>query len=326
VRRLWRWLVALSTLLVRRRREPEEERIVPAAAPNRGAEAAVATLLLAGALFAVAFVVVYAFDDLEDQTQLLGLALGLCFACVAAALIAIGKLLVPEEEVEEDYPEPEHPEEQEQIARLVRESGGGITRKRLLLAAGGAAATAMGAAAITPALSFGPWLDTDSLYETPWRRGLRLVDADGVPWRADAIDSGTFYSAFPEGVSKDKVGSPLVLVRLYPGRLRLPRGRRDWAPDGILAFSKICTHAGCAISLYRNPLFPANAPRPALVCPCHYSTFDPATGGGVIFGPAGRPLPQLPLEIDALGHLRAGGNFSGPVGPSWQGVRGRGPS
>ena len=64
-------------------------------------------------------------------------------------------------------------------------------------------------------------------------------------------------------------------------------------------------------------------PDPALVCPCHYSTFDPSTGGTVLYGPAGRPLPQLPLVIDARGELRAGGNFSGQVGPSWWNVRSR---
>ena len=103
------------------------------------------------------------------------------------------------------------------------------------------------------------------------------------------------------------------------------RDRGDWAPNGIVAYSKICTHAGCAVALYRKPLFPPAEPEPALVCPCHYSTFNPATGGTVLFGPAGRDLPQLPLEIDHEGFLRAGGNFSGPVGPSFWGVRTRGP-
>ena len=72
-------------------------------------------------------------------------------------------------------------------------------------------------------------------------------------------------------------------------------------------------------------LFPEAEPKPALVCPCHYSTFDPATGGTVIFGPAGRKLPMLPLRIDGRGYLRAAGNFDGPVGPSWWGVRARRP-
>jgi ubiquinol-cytochrome c reductase iron-sulfur subunit len=111
------------------------------------------------------------------------------------------------------------------------------------------------------------------------------------------------------------------VVRLDPRALKLPRGRSGWAPEGIVAYSKICTHAGCAIALYRKPTFAPVQPRPALVCPCHYSTFDPATGGTVLFGPAGRDLPQLPLMIDGSGGLRAAGNFSGPVGPSWWGVR-----
>ena len=74
------------------------------------------------------------------------------------------------------------------------------------------------------------------------------------------------------------------------------------------------------MNLYRKPTFAPVEPRPALVCPCHYSTFDPARGAAVIFGPAGRPLPQLPLVVGGDGVLRAGGNFSGPVGPAWWGV------
>jgi ubiquinol-cytochrome c reductase iron-sulfur subunit len=243
------------------------------------------------------------------------------FACVSTALIVIAKRLVVSEELEEEYPEPEHPEEQERIAQLVEESGDRITRKRLMIVAGGAAGTALGAAALAPALSLGPVLDTSGLRDTPWRRGRRLVDSDGRPLRAADISTDTFYSAFPEGAKEDKVGSPVVVVRLDPKRLRLPPGREGWAPEGIIAFSKICTHAGCAVSEYRTPLFEPTAPSPALVCPCHYSTFDPATGGEVLFGPAGRPLPQLPLTIDSNGDLRAGGGYSGPVGPGWSGVR-----
>lgn len=112
-----------------------------------------------------------------------------------------------------------------------------------------------------------------------------------------------------------------MVVRLAPDAVRLPPERAGWAPEGILAYSKICTHAGCAIALYRTPTFGPTQPGPALVCPCHYSTFDPATGGEVLFGPAGRNLPQLPLTVDPAGELRAGANFSGPVGPSWWGVR-----
>jgi ubiquinol-cytochrome c reductase iron-sulfur subunit len=111
------------------------------------------------------------------------------------------------------------------------------------------------------------------------------------------------------------------MVKIDPAQLRLPPGREDWAPEGILAYSKICTHAGCAIALYRNPLFDQTEPGRALVCPCHYSTFDPATGGEVLFGPAGRPLPQLPLMIGPDRELLAAAGLSGPPGPAWWGVR-----
>ncbi len=326
MRRLLTLLAILLGVFRRRRRPEPPERIVPAGPPSRGAENAVVALLVCAALLAAAFTVVYAFDDLADQTQLLGLALGLCFACVAAALIVAAKRLVVTEELEEDYPEPEHPQEQRELEQVVRDSGSRITRKRLLLGAGGAAGAAIGVAAITPALSLGPILDTNPLYATPWRRGRRLVDTSGAPYRAEDISRDTFYTAFPEGAPKDEIGSPVVVVRLDPSALKLPPERARWAPQGILAFSKVCTHAGCAVALYRKPLFPPTSPRPALVCPCHYSTFDPARGGEVIFGPAGRPLPQLPLVVDDGGGLRAGGNYSGPVGPSWTGVRGEGPS
>jgi ubiquinol-cytochrome c reductase iron-sulfur subunit len=317
------WLVATTVLLVGRRRRPlapERERILPQAPPSPGAELAVVALLLGAALFAVGFVVVYALDRLPDQTQLLGLTLGLSLACIAAALIVVAKRLLPEEQLEEDYPTA-HPSESDEIVQLVEESGDRFTRKRLVVLAAGAAGGALGLAAITPALSLGPALDPDTLYKTPWRPGRRLVDEHGRPVRAAHIDFKTFYTAFPERADREDVAAPLVVVRLDPSLLSLPSGRASWAPEGILAYSKICTHAGCAVALYRTPLFPPRAPKPALVCPCHYSTFDPATGGTVLFGPAGRPLPQLPIRIGAGGVLEAAGDFSGPVGPAWWGVR-----
>ena len=117
-----------------------------------------------------------------------------------------------------------------------------------------------------------------------------------------------------------------MLVRLPHGDVKLPPNLTHYAADGIVAYSKICTHAGCAISLYRAPLFQPAEPTPALVCPCHYSTFDPASGGKVTFGPAGRKLPMLPLTIAPNGELRAAGNFDAPVGPSFWGVRSRKPT
>jgi ubiquinol-cytochrome c reductase iron-sulfur subunit len=326
---LRRWLLALVVLLLRRRTPVRKEtvetgRIVARGEPRPRAELAVIALFLFAGLCAVGFIVVYALDRLPRQTQFLGLSLGLAFLSLAAASIVIAKRLVVTEHVEEEYPPETHPAEQEHVTQIVTESDSRFTRKKLVIAAGGAAASALGLALVTPAVSLGPVFDMARFYDTPWRRGRRLVDEHGRPWRAADIELDDFYTAFPEGASKEELGSPLVVVRLPLTELALPSGRHNWAPGGIVAYSKICTHAGCAIALYRKPLFQPVEPKPALICPCHYSTFDPATGGKVLFGPAGRALPQLPLEVDGSGFLRAGGNFSGPVGPSWWGVRLRG--
>jgi ubiquinol-cytochrome c reductase iron-sulfur subunit len=327
--RPWRWLVALLTLLfgrVLRRRSGDgenDDRIVPEGTPERRAENLVFVLLAIAVLFAVGFIVTYAaFGVSKLPNELLGITLGGCLVFIALALTAFAKRLVVTEEIEDEYPE-EHPEQQQEIVEMVHESGSRITRKRLLVTAGAATGGVLGLAALTPALSIGPVWDTGPLDQAPWRRGTRLVDEDGHPISAAGVEERTFYTAFPEGANPELVGSSLVVIRVDPAKLKLPPGRADWAPDGILAYSKICTHAGCAVALYRKPTFPVVEPQDALVCPCHYSTFDPFTGGSVIYGPAGRPLPQLPLEIDSDGNLRATGNFSQRVGPGWWNVRSR---
>ncbi|HEY0415603.1 MAG TPA: Rieske (2Fe-2S) protein [Gaiellaceae bacterium] len=316
-------LVSALVLVAGRRRKPawpdaRDRRIVEEGAPERRAETVLLLLLLLVVACAVAFMVIYSFDRLAHQTQYLGLALGGAFVVLAAACIVVANRLIVTEELEHPYPEREHPQEIAEVDQIVAESGSRFTRKRLVRLAGTGAAGAIALALITPALSFGPAFATQKLKWTPWRRGRRLVDNEGRPLHADDVVEGTFVTAYPEGADRELLGAPLVVVRVAPGELRT---RHDWAPHGIVAFSKICTHAGCAISLYRKPTFAAVEPRPALVCPCHYSTFDPADGGKVLFGPAGRPLPQLPLEVDAKGYLRARGNFDEPIGPSWWGVR-----
>lgn len=324
----WRWIVALVALLygrlrrsrVQRQGGSDGERIVPKGSPERRAENWVLALLGIAVLWAVGFVVAYAeFSPSALPNELLGICLGGCLLFIAAALTVVARRLVVTEELEEDYPS-EDPRQASELAQIVHESGSRFTRKRLLLGAAGAAAGALGAAAVTPALSLGPFWDTGPLDESPWRRGRRLVNVDDVPYRAADIEPDTFYTAFPEGADKEFIASSLVVVRLDPSEIRLPPAREDWAPLGILAYSKICTHAGCAIALYRKPTFPVVEPKPMLVCPCHYSTFDPATGATVTYGPAGRPLPQLPLLVDDLGYLRANGNYSARVGPSWLNV------
>ncbi len=289
-------------------------------------ELALAALLLAAGLCATGFVVVDAVSSVPHGTQLLGLALGLAFLLLAAACLLVARRFVPQDEHADAYPAVEHEPDQVEIAAALDEAAQRFTRRKLLVVSAGAAGTALGAALVAPVVSFGPVFDLGSFVETPWHRGLALVGEDGRPLSVDDVEEGSFTSAYPRGADREQLGAPLVLVRIPLGDLQLPPGREGWAPDGVLAYSKICTHAGCAISLYRDPEFPAAEPGPALVCPCHYSTFDPARGGKVLFGPAGRPLPQLPLELGPGGALRAAGTFSGPVGPAWWGVRSRRPT
>jgi ubiquinol-cytochrome c reductase iron-sulfur subunit len=318
-------LAALVLVVGREKPRRDASRIVPRGTPNPRAETVALALLFIGSLFALAFVVVYVVDAIPDDTQLLGLTLGLALLCIAASLVIVARKVIVTEELTHPYPPEEHSYEQELVEEIVEESGDPLTRRRLfklgLLSAGGA----LGLAAITPALSFGP-LRTKYLYGTPWRKGRRLVDEQNRPLRAADIEEKAFYTAFPEDANKEELGSPIVLVRLPVHALRLPPELAGYDANGIVAYSKICTHAGCAISLYRAPLFQPDEPRPALVCPCHYSTFDPTDGGSVTFGPAGRALPMLPLSVDGQGYLRAKGNFDGAVGPSWSGVRSRRPS
>jgi ubiquinol-cytochrome c reductase iron-sulfur subunit len=289
------------------------ERIVPA---NPRAERLVAGLLLLAAVFGFAFTVVYIV--LSGDTQLLGVAMGGALLLLAGASIVAGKFVVPQEtHVEERGPLLDE-EQTEQVVTMIEEGGQGISRRALLAGAGGVAGAALVTAAATPLASLGPTAGV--LHQTPWARGVRLVDDEGHPYLATDIQVGTFYTALPEDKDPESFGAGLLVVRLPPEFIHLPAARRDWAPYGILAYSKICPHAGCAISLYRYPTYAPTSQVPAFTCPCHYSTFLPGEGGRLIFGPAGRALPQLPLMTDGDGYLRAAAGFHEDIGPSWWGV------
>jgi ubiquinol-cytochrome c reductase iron-sulfur subunit len=291
------------------------QREVPA---DRRTESLVAGLLLVAAALGFSFTVVYVVA--ETDTQLLGLAMGGCLAMLAAAAIVAGKRLVPQETAVEERDELLREPEVEEVVEIVEAGGQGISRRVLLTGAGGLAGAAVVSAVATPLASLGP--PAHSLHASPWRRGVRMVDDQGNPYPAGQIQIGSFYTALPEGESWESFGAGLLIVRLPPQMIDLPPSRRDWTPDGIMAYSKICTHAGCAISLYRYPTYqPTSVEQPAFTCPCHYSTFTPGDGGQVAFGPAGRPLPQLPVMVDSDGNLRAAGRFDADIGPAWWGVR-----
>lgn len=293
-------------------RDPSERR-VPA---SRRAELIVAVLLLLAAGCGLGFTAVYVV--LATDTQALGLTIGLMLALLAAAAIVAGKFVVPQETAVEERGPLLVESESEQVVEMLEQGGEGISRRALLAGAGGLAGAALITAAATPVASLGPTLH--DIHSTPWRAGVRLVDDEGRPYLAEAIQIGSFYTALPEGGNVESLGAGLLVVRLPPDFIHLPPARQGWAPDGIVAYSKICPHAGCAISLYRYPTYAATSATPAFTCPCHYSTFAPGDGGRLIFGPAGRSLPQLPLTIDGQGYLRAAGPFHEDIGPSWWNV------
>lgn len=291
------------------------QRTVPS---NQRAELVVALLLIAAAVSGFAFTAVYVLDGLNDQ--LLGVAIGGMFALLAAAAIIAGKAVVPQETSVEERSTLLEQGAPEEIVDMAQAGGEGVSRRVLLTGAAGLAGAAVTTAAISPLASLGPRLT--SIHDTPWRHGVRFVDFNGNPYLASDIDIGSFYTALPEGASWEQLGAPLLVVKLPATYIHLPASRATWAPQGILAFSKICPHAACAISLYRYPTFaPSSHAQPAFTCPCHYSTFLPGEGGKLLFGPAGRPLPQLPVMIDDTGHLRADGGFDEDTGPSWFDVR-----
>lgn len=145
---------------------------------------------------------------------------------------------------------------------------------------------------------------------TAWTGGARLVTPEGVAVRADTLLVGGVVTVFPAG----HIGAPAaatMLIRLPSDVLRGPPGRAGWAPSGNVAYSKICTHAGCPVAIYRQQSY-------QLYCPCHQSVFDVLDAARPISGPATRALPQLALDVDAQGYLVARGDYTEPVGPdSW---------
>jgi ubiquinol-cytochrome c reductase iron-sulfur subunit len=243
-----------------------------------------------------------------EHTQLQGLALALAFAGAAIGLAAWANKVLPQREhAEERSPLRATPED---VAELDEELARGelIVRRVWLRRTAIAAGAAIGVALASPLRALGP-RPGKALLRTGWRGGVRVVTEDGVAVKAADVPEDGLLTVFPEG-AVGAADAQAVLVRVPPGLLRLPAGREGWAPDGLIAFSKVCTHAGCPVGLYE-------ADRHQLLCPCHQSTFDVLRAAVPTSGPAGWALPQLPLRVDADGSLSSTGDFSAPTGPGW---------
>jgi ubiquinol-cytochrome c reductase iron-sulfur subunit len=192
-----------------------------------------------------------------------------------------------------------------------------IVRRTLMLAT-----LPLAAIPIVVLRDLGP-LPGTSLRHTVWSPGRRLlVYGTNQPITpAEFSAGGGMITIVPEGYTDDLdalAKAAVIIIKFRPDELHIPTryagntliGTMNWTVNNIVAYSKICTHVGCPVALYEQTTH-------HILCPCHQSTFDATTGATVIFGPAPRPLPQLPLTTDAQGYLVAKSDFTQPVGPSF---------
>jgi len=307
----------------------------------RRAERQVASMFLLSMLFAVLFVVAYVaidkytvvyipvFGDVGASQVALGFTLGASIFLIGAGAIQWAKKLMPDVEVVQMRHDQVSPQSDtdEAVANYERgkdESGFarfGMIRRTLI-----------GALVLFPiplvVLLKDLWTPTpaeeglspaDILSTTLWHEDLRIVsDGTYAPVRPEDLPVGGLISAVPEdlleveeatGNLNARGKAAIILVRMDPTEIRSQQGD-GWDYQGILAYSKICTHVGCPIALYEQRTH-------HLLCPCHQSTFDLADSGNVVFGPAARRMPQLPIGVDEEGYLVARSDFAEPIGPSF---------
>jgi Rieske Fe-S protein len=128
------------------------------------------------------------------------------------------------------------------------------------------------------------------------------LELGGPPLRAWPKDTKTSV------VRKGSRLNEVVVVKLDPNEL--DDETRSRSADGIVAYSVICSHAGCPITAWVKE---EQGDRNVLKCMCHNSEYDPRQGAQVVFGPAPRRLAALPLAI-ADGMLTIAATFVGKVG------------
>jgi len=260
------------------------------------------------------------FGDQNAHQLFLGLGMAISLFFIGAGAIHWAKQLMSDEEVIAQRHEfRSNDEDRTELVRVVKEGAAvaGLGRRPLIKRTLG---LAVGLSGLTPILllrDLGP-LPGDELTKTSWKAGTRLVtDPGDRPIKASDLEVGAVAQTLPEIAGEDKhrklsdvAKDAVLLIRLRPEDFNLDAERLSWTHEGIIAFSKICSHMGCAVALYEQQT-------KHLLCPCHQSTFDVTRAAKVIFGPAARPLPQLAITVDSEGYLVAQAPFNEPVGPSF---------
>ncbi|MGB4706801.1 MAG: Rieske 2Fe-2S domain-containing protein [Aquiluna sp.] len=254
----------------------------------------------------------------------MGLGMALSMLGIGFGAVHWAKTLMPDNEVSEMRHQTRSSDEtRAQALEIVKLADGesGFTRRKLIRRSMYGAIAFFPIPAIIIFGDLGPVVG-DTLRHTMWKPGTRLTkDPTGIPIKASDVTIGSVFHVIPEGLSEmeehkleEKAKAAVLLVRVNPSDLNEDPAKADWSYQGIVAYSKICTHVGCPVALYEQHTH-------HLLCPCHQSTFDLANHCEVVFGPASRPLPQLPIAVDAEGYLIAQSDFLDPVGPSFWDMR-----
>jgi ubiquinol-cytochrome c reductase iron-sulfur subunit len=307
----------------------------------RRAERQVASMFLLSMLFVVLFIVAYIGIDKSTTIYIpvmgevgasqvaLGFTLAAAIFLIGAGAIQWAKKLMPDVEVVQQRHDQASPASAGREAAANYERGkdeSGFARYKMIRR------TLIGALVLFPiplvVMLKDLWVPTkaeegkspaDILSTTMWTADMRIVsDGTYAPVRPEDLPVGGLISGVPadlveveeiEGNLNARGKAAIILVRMQPDEIRSQQGD-GWDYQGIVAYSKICTHVGCPIALYEQRTH-------HLLCPCHQSTFDLADSGEVVFGPAARRMPQLPIGVDSEGYLVAKSDFAEPVGPSF---------
>ncbi|MGL3808054.1 cytochrome bc1 complex Rieske iron-sulfur subunit [Paeniglutamicibacter sp. R2-26] len=298
---------------------------------EKRAERQVALLFIISIIGTLSFFIAYfvlgrpdSISEIRVQNSMLGLGTTFAMLGIGVGIVHWAKTLMPDHEVSEMRheirPEADRQDAEEIINQVIEETG--IKRRPLIRN------TLIGAMALAPVPAIFMFRDLEGsgktanqlieqLRHTMWDKDVRLTrDPSGTPIKASDVQIGSVFHVIPEGLNEsedplnEKAKAVVLLMRLDPEKMNISPGRENWHVDGIVAYSKICTHVGCPVALYEQQTH-------HLLCPCHQSTFDLTNECKVVFGPAGRPLPQLPITVDSNGFLVAQSDFHEPVGPSY---------
>jgi ubiquinol-cytochrome c reductase iron-sulfur subunit len=311
-----------------RRELPAE---MPDPARAKKAERLVALLFILSLLASIGFIAAYvglevhSVDATLRSNLALGISMSVAFLALAVGAVIWVRYLMPTPELtEERHPLRSSPENREALKETFEEGADAsqFTRRPLLRRTLIAATLPLAAAPIVLLRDMGP-LPGTSLRHTVWRKGMRLLSyGPNTPIRpGDFSSPGSMITVVPDGFQDNQnalAAATAIIIKFQPGVMVFGQPNQvrggyvtpNWTVDNIVCYSKICTHVGCPAALYEQTTH-------HILCPCHQSTFDAPRGAQVLFGPAPRPLPQLPITVDADGYLVAQSDFHEPVGPSF---------